>query len=468
VSSVFDASRYHTDKRPYKVTGGTISSAGLRLVEDYLNFMNDCTIDLRQTVKSYGVWIGMHKADIDAAQSTTAITNIVDRVRGSSRFYSGLWLMPASGHCLGQYKENAKAYLNKLVSFFADVLEFRSTVKGMPYLQSIEQYIGSDWLVTGKGDYVGTFPKRVAKWLFKRHGVKLSASHLQTIGNLVSDHVSKDSADIYLAFDQEYTEGSEARDYCHHDSCWWGEGRKGLREGFVKEGGWAIRQFDGYTPTSRCWIVWDKEHSCYVLFNAYGKTDLANFSRNLSTAWGLSYSQASLYPDRDEYFINSDKCYVIADPVTAEKLAGTELYVSWHKPIKPLIQCHCCCEHFPEDEADTARSADGIVQVCPDCLPSHTHTCNRCYNRFVDDAMSSTRQGYCIACSDYVNPCRCCNSQLTEQTYCESCVRVYNLIDVYEIDWESMTYRFIPAQIPPHVLNSGGSVSTAPQTTVVG
>lgn len=463
---VFDASRYHSDQRPYKVAGGLIPQQGINAAWDYLYALNWMDVDGRTTEQSYSRWLDTVQEALTTVTSTSSVREIVDSVRYNSRMSPGSILgLPAQGHTIDDYKKNAVEWFGKCRTFFNLVKAYREDNSNRNLFNRVVlSYIGNEWLVTGKGEYVGTYPKRLAKALFKICKIRLRPEHLQVIGDLISQHTPKEPTEIVLAFDQDFIEGSSPRDYCHADSCWWGDSRTGLREGFVAEGGWAVRQFEGRTPVSRCWIVWDKHHECYVLFNAYGRTDLSGFARVLSAAWGLSYAQAPLFPDRDEYFINGSKCYLMGTAQLMDKLSGSDINVQWHEPIKPKVTCGCCKEGCDRDDLRETQDRDNNwIMVCGAC----STLCVRCNRRHTHDAMSEGTE-YCRECVTHMHPCGCC-SALTDETYCRTCVARYNLVDRYEVDWDAMTYRFIPAQLPPHasaVTTSGTTASTAATTTV--
>jgi len=461
---VFDACRYHTDQRPYKVVGGSIAPQGIAAAWRYLCTLSAVSIDGRTTEKSYSDWLDQVKSDIGNVTSSSNMQCYVADVMYNHRMYFGHGTAigaPAQGHDVNEYRSNMVTWLGKCLTLFKAVKAFRAENPATYARLSdrVLDQIGNDWLVTGKGEYVGTYPKRLAKALFKsNYPIRLQPEHLRTIGDLISPHVSKEHTEIILKFDQDFIEGSLSGDYCHSGSCWWGEGREGLREGFVAEGGWAIREFDGATPISRCWIVWDKRHACYVLFNSYGKTDLPGFARVLSTAWGLPYAQASLYPDNSAYFINGDKCYLIGPSQVVDKLAGQALGVSWHKPIKPKVKCKCCQKETDSDQLSETRDIHrNWIMVCSDCF----ETCPRCTHRHTHDAMVAGT-GYCQSCRPHLHPCGCCQN-LTEDTYCRTCVVRYGLVDRYEVDWDAMTYRFVRAQLPPQ---ASGSVTVSTEATL--
>jgi len=446
MSDVFRPERYHTTPRPYKVVGGTIAQQGLQEVTgNYLYYLHNMHVDGHVTRKSYAALIEQQKALIsDPIASRHAVEDAWRRV-ADGRVYIGqsLGMHLDYGHGLEHYKKNALAYLDRASQFVDQLFTYREDNPDRTYYKLNVDCVGSDWLVTGKADYVGTYPKRIAKWLFKQHKIRLRECHLQQIGNLLAPHVQKEGDDVNLAFDQDYIEGSSASDYCHTDSCWWGEHRTGLREGFKAEGGWAIRQFDGHTPVSRCWIVWDKQYECYVLFNAYGKLELAHFARILSADWGLSYAQVKIDTDSDDYFINGGKGYIIGDTAKCDKLAGTTLEPYWHDPIVPPKACKCCSAQV--EDLYEVRDVRDYINVCADCR----HRCLHCSGHFTQDAMVGD-SGYCTACHARMSPCQCC-SNLTDNAnhFCNGCVQLYNLRDVWEIDWDAMSYRFIPAQLPP-------------------
>lgn len=105
-------------------------------------------------------------------------------------------------------------YLNNLG--ISEINKF-CTRRGIPLIdfKSVNG-INIEWRITGKGKYVGTLTKRIAKWLYLEHGIELSQDDMMEIGNICKMHVSEKSTH-YLDFTQNFD--WQDGDFGDNDSC---------------------------------------------------------------------------------------------------------------------------------------------------------------------------------------------------------------------------------------------------------
>ena len=155
----------------------------------------------------------------------------------------------------------------------------------------------SKWLITGKGEYVGAWPKRFAKYCYEEHGLKIPHTLMSEIGTILSRHCERGVKSYYWQFckHMEWNVGNFEGGY---SSCWWTDkrfipARLGIKQ---STGGFTVlfydspSNFDRYrevTGKGRC--VGMNTEQGLVIFNAYGDTSLNKIAQIISTKLGLSY-----------------------------------------------------------------------------------------------------------------------------------------------------------------------------------
>lgn len=444
--SINPVSRYHTEQKSYSCpASGMISDQGWEKLIAYCG----------------GIGSGI---DYDGRFTSSSIKQKFEGFRDRAVFSfdlpEGIYIpsscrpvLNTAYHSPEQAADNVKAYLKQCESLVLDSMEFRKAAGTFTGLVAVVRGMERQWLVTGKGDYVGTFPKRLSRRLFKEYSIKVPPQVLQSIGNLLDPYIDRKECQVVLAFDQDYTGDSNPSDYCHGDSCWWGSGRAGVREGFALSGGYAIRQFEDAKPKSRCWIVWQEHLKVYVLMNAYGQLKLAEFARLLATAWGMSYAQKSIdavnlhdtdgkYVKRDDgsYFINQNNCYVIGETADIEALRSC-IDARFHEKFVKKIACRCCSSLFSEDMAHHVAYVDEDIEskVCPNC----SFCCYDCgIYRPTTQSVETQGKKICTKCASKYTKCRFCESLVLGREACSGCMRKHGLVPVYVINWDSSSYVY--------------------------
>ena len=272
--------------------------------------------------------------------------------------------------------------------------------------------------VGGKGEYVGTFTKRVAKFYARQHGIKVSSNLLGALGSLVSqycrpadepyyyDIVTLDSAERWIG--QFGDSGScFSRGGCHQAAPRDMHAAGCLAVRFYHDSSYHAIQ--GY---ARAWL---RPMSTYVvLFNAYGLTSLQQ-ARVLSAHLGCSYASCSVSNyDNETVFCNA----------RAQLLGPAHLLFAGSKiDLKiPSIgtKCYeCGCIVLP---GHGLRDPDGNT-LCQDCFSEHWTECYECSDVIhIEEARTAE-------CSDHAF-CEACFSEIF--SYCEHCEKDWLSGDVAE------------------------------------
>lgn len=266
-----------------------------------------------------------------------------------------------------------------------------------------EDIISNRWTVT-KGKYAGTLPKRVANYLFKVHGFRLTAEEISEVGNLTKnclDNESKFVVDFTRSLDWE------AGDFGDFGSCYWGC-RTGARTMLSDHNAYAIRFYDRDNRArgkGRAWII-TGEIDGVIVYNAYGPYQLPTVTHVLAQLLGGSYKKIKLSNLGDTggtLWINSDCGYAIASPDVLENITSVNLH--WDEVKEYTHFCDDCEEGIAEDD-DYYHVGDYIV--CQNCIDNYSRCehCDEYYsNSNVHEVHLQTRWG-------------------TEGEYwCEDCIR---------------------------------------------
>jgi hypothetical protein len=297
------------------------------------------------------------------------------------------------------------------------------------------------WLVR-KGKYAGTFPKRLAKSVKDKIGIKLDPAQLGRLGQLAKSH-SMEETDYHVDIVSEidWQDG----DFGDRGSCFWGSNRE-AKEMIESIGGLAVRFYEyedqnrGY---ARAWCL-PYEHSTWVIFNGYGIQNVT-VAHLLADSAGLSYKRVTVDNNGscdNMLWINGGTGYIIGEQSIIDRIdhvdfgidddatrcdncgerTGTDYYtVGWS------TYCEYCynelfayCEKCDTDvDRDLIREAPDGRYMCENCLNraiAHGEfaTCDAC-ERVLDnqDCVYETVDG------EEVCMCEDCFSELV--TTCEKC-----------------------------------------------
>lgn len=285
-----------------------------------------------------------------------------------------------------------------------------------------------DWNWTvAKGKYAGNFPKRVANYLYKEHGVKMETNTSAQLGNIARKH-SEDMTSYHIDFTNRIDWQPGAFGDFH--SCFWSERPEAI-DMLLKHGAWAVRFYEapekafklsiGHNITCNCgdcgrsymdlydkynregmntkddmlgfgrtWLVPDLPHEwCAVLFNAYPKNfRLIRVARILSQFLGTSYQRIKLFnlgewrSRKTVMYINNNTGYMIG---SASSLEGMDRFDFMWKPRNyqrvQMYTCDYCSNDYPNLSIayDTHRRLNGEeYQACSECIANYHTTCGWC------------------------------------------------------------------------------------------
>jgi hypothetical protein len=175
------------------------------------------------------------------------------------------------------------------------------------YLSPLSDEWAWVWVVTEKGDYVGTFPKRVSKFYRQEMKLKCPPEFIQEIGNIARAH----SGDA-ITYDFEFVNKIEwdAGDFGDDGSCWWGDYEE-AKPLLLSNGGLAIRFYQDNAGLGRAWVVPVGE--MFIVFNGYGFSSDSTLiiARVMAEFLGVMYKKISLINHNDLMYINNDAGYIL-------------------------------------------------------------------------------------------------------------------------------------------------------------
>jgi hypothetical protein len=280
------------------------------------------------------------------------------------------------------------------------------------------------WVLTGKGEYVGTFPKRVAKYYKTSQQLKCPPEFLTELGNIARAHTA-DNLSYQFEFVNEID--WEDGDYGDSGSCWWGQ-YADARETLTSNGGLAIRFYsDDDDGIGRAWIV--PHNGLFYLFNGYGFTGDSTLiiARVMATHLGLSYKKVYLSNNDESYstmYINSGAGYAIGSPDAIEPIVRHDFGFT-------IVGNHC--ESCGENIDDYSYTGADDNEYCESCFDERFSTCENCSETHWRDNLTYVEDegDYCESChSELFTSCDGCNRDYSDDdvtfveghgAYCESC-----------------------------------------------
>ncbi len=294
-------------------------------------------------------------------------------------------------------------------------------------LNEYDVLLPTDWLwvwrVGGKGEYVGTLPKRVGKYAHKQ-GHKLTPEVLSKVGNLGSDHCEKTETYNFEFVDKfDWSAG----DFGDEGSCFWschasakdmlldnGAGavcfyqRKHVMEGHL------TGDHPFWVTTSkgiaRAWII-PQPDDCFIVFNGYGIETLP-IARILATYFGHAYYRKIDLNNRGytdgNLWVNGGSGYLVGPQDVVQGVDKVSL--DWDGS-NSLLCTNCECEIDEDDHCHDPDDED----LCSDCYSKQVFFCESCN----EDCWTSDKR-----IDPDENPiCRSCSSESV--AYCDSCEEDY-------------------------------------------
>lgn len=284
------------------------------------------------------------------------------------------------------------------------------------------------WVITGRGEYVGTFPKRVSKYYWQTYQLRCPNSFVAELGQIARQHSSDESSYII-----DFTDRLDwdAGDFGDSGSCFWGSNSLGL-EAMQHHGVMAVRFYDakgrGY---GRAWLDKHWNHKdLWILWNGYGlNAGTIAVARVLAQLWGVSYKKIGLHNNGTAsglVYVNGATGFVIGQ---ADKLTNISRY---DLSIEAVRTCDSCGYEVHEDE--TYVTPDG-EDYCQECFYEYYDNCPYCGDVYWRDDMTYTEphdELVCDGCLDRLySRCVGCerywrNGDIhrhKKRNYCQGCLR---------------------------------------------
>jgi hypothetical protein len=363
---------------------------------------------------------------------------------------------------LGSISEEGK----RLISHYIDTQNLRSDLwqsanptETRVFLPNLPFDWAWEWVIKGRGEYVGTFPKRASKFYWQVHNLKCPNAFVQELGNLARQH-SSDSVTYEFDFVNQFNWISG--DFGDKHSCFWGS-RDAARQILTDNNALAMRFYKDDSGIARAWLAQLSDNR-FIIFNGYGfqANSTLTIARVLATYLGLSYKRIALenFGKNDgTLWINSGIGYLISTSEQAENISEYDL--EFQSQSEDLHECYSCgntiheddsynapndeiycqdcfyetfayCEHCGEaDYREDMSYIDNVGDVCESCVDRRYTYCNRCYEYHPNDSVIEVEGDYfCDNCAEKVaTTCEECEKWILLEnaysdengTFCEDC-----------------------------------------------
>lgn len=270
-----------------------------------------------------------------------------------------------------------------------------SAIWGLPHLPDDWCW---DWRVGGKGEYVGTLPKRIGKFYYQEHATKLTPDQLTTVGNLGSQHSTRDETYLFDFVDQI---DWKAGDFGDSGSCFW-TCHASAKDMILLNGGGAVRFFDSAGGIARAWIVpWA---GCLLVFNGYGMETLP-IARILAAHFDHAYYQKVKLHNNGAIdgalWINGGTGYLIGPQFAVTTVDAIDL--EWEEPEQ--YTCEHCGDQIDEDDHYHSPAGD---DYCESCYGDRVSYCGACDEGAWRDDITIDPDGNAICDDCYSALVRCC------------------------------------------------------------
>ena len=312
-----------------------------------------------------------------------------------------------------------------------------------------------DWAwrakVGGKGEFVGSFAKRLAKF-YHQKGRNLDSDFLGTIGSLVSQYSAKQST---YTIDYTNTFDWHGGDFGDDGVCFLDRGCRAAAPGKIREaGGRAVRFYNDGRGCARAWMVPRGDN--WVVFNGYG-LHVAEIAQVVAADMGASYKRVRLSNNGEDcglIWINGGMGYLVGSAESVDYNQHIDLEIETG-PGDDQTRCEDCGQYVDDDEI---HNVNGDRAVCDSCYSDNYSWCEHCENDVSNDDMTEVNgQYYCNDCrGEYCERCEHCREwyireDMTEvnggefvcenclsvnYNYCENCNEYFPCNDTLEIDGE--------------------------------
>ncbi len=310
--------------------------------------------------------------------------------------------------------------------------------------------------VSGRGEYIGSFCKRLAKYQHQ-HNNKVTSNFLGKIGSLVAMYTLK-SCNYFVDFTQEFDWGDG--DYGDGGSCFWGS-NSGAKDMLMEAGAYAVRFYENHRKISGWGRAWLLPYSDgWACFNGYG-IDTSHAAQVVAIYLDTSYKHVLLCNHGSSsglLWINSAAGYMIAPEGSVQyndiidfrlteicQCAHCEEFMEEAVRVQGYNYCQdcvcelfSCCERCDEWADNDCVTCVDDTTICDRCLEAYYTCCEQCGDWIENRADITEVDGkyYCNYCRDEKFDC-CCHCQEWEddcteingEPVCEDCLERYILCD---------------------------------------
>lgn len=204
----------------------------------------------------------------------------------------------------------------------------------------------------------GKYPRRLSRYAYKTHALKIPAPILERIGNMAQES-SAAAPEFHLEFTREFN--LSARHFAHADSCWW-QSYYASRCYAKSNGMFGMRTFnpssqagsgDYHDVTGRAWVspfkldvshmasaplapttfteIGEGKAQGFIVFNGYGALSAINAARALAEMHGLAYKRIGFYAS--PMYINNDRGFIVGTPELIAKFDEVRYASTQHSDL---------------------------------------------------------------------------------------------------------------------------------------
>jgi hypothetical protein len=287
-----------------------------------------------------------------------------------------------------------------------------------------------DWTwVVQRGEYAGTFPKRVSAYYFKR-GLKCPPSFLTILGNIARAH-SLNGETYRFDFVDQFD--WEAGDFGDDGSCYWGK-HAGARQMLADNGAFAVRFFDAHGDgIGRAWL-YETRIAAWVLWNGYGlSSGTLTIARVLAAHFGTTYKKIFLNNrglDNGMLWINGGAGYVLGAQADIEPL---ETY-NFRWDDVHVYRCYSCGDSVAHDDVHFGGDDE---PYCESCCWEIWESCERCGHYCYRDDINIVDGGNGYVCDSCLN---------RYYAFCDNCDEYRPTADIRRKEGEGLTHCDVCAE----------------------
>lgn len=299
------------------------------------------------------------------------------------------------------------------------------TTQWLPALPNDWQWV---WVVP-RGEYAGTMPKRIAKYYYKVHGLRMPQNVVAKLGQIAESHSSTQAS---YTFDFANKIDWKAGDFGENSgSCWWGS-YTGARVMWDNNGGLSIRFYnEAGEGFARAWVM-EIDTQVFTVMNGYGLSTL-QITRIFAHFTGLSYKQISLENSiSSTLYINGGGGFVVG---SVEAISEIE-YWDFSIEGEDAYTCNRCGRIMEDGDQYTGADSE---EYCESCFYDIFDICEHCSETYWSEDMHYIESaGYtvCQWCYDHhFSDCDHCGEtfrnrdivEVGERSYCEDCLDDLNI-----------------------------------------